>query len=61
MLNEAAHDKIRKYRVDYNNDPPNSVVFMPTIPGTNGRLHSDFIRLNQTWELHTSTFDARRS
>jgi hypothetical protein len=28
-----------------NNNPPNSVAFMPAIAGTNGRLHSDFIRL----------------
>jgi hypothetical protein len=44
-LNEAANDKIRKYRADYNNNPPNSVAFMPDMAGTNGRLHSDFIRL----------------
>ncbi len=44
-LNEAVNDKIRKYRVDYNNNPPNTVSFMPTIAGTNGRLHGDFIRL----------------
>jgi hypothetical protein len=44
-LNESANDKIRKYRVDYNNNPPNAVAFMPAIAGTNGRLHSDFIRL----------------
>jgi hypothetical protein len=44
-LNEAANDKIRKYRVDYHNNPANSVVFIPPIAGTNGRLHSDFIRL----------------
>ncbi len=44
-LNEAANDKIRKYRADYNNNPPNAVAFMPAITGTNGRLHSDFIRL----------------
>ena len=25
-LNEAANDKIRKYRADYNNNPPNAVV-----------------------------------
>ncbi len=31
--------------MDYNNNPPNSVSFIPTIAGTNGRLHSDFIRL----------------
>ncbi len=30
---------------DCNNNPPNAVAFMPAIAGTNGRLHSDFIRL----------------
>ncbi len=44
-LNETANDKIRKYRADYNNNPPNFVAFIPDIDGTNGRLHSDFIRL----------------
>jgi hypothetical protein len=44
-LNEDVNDKIRKYQVDYNNNPPNAVAFMPVIAGTNGRLHSDFIRL----------------
>jgi hypothetical protein len=44
-LNEDTNDKIRKYREDYNNNPTNSVAFMPAIAGTNGRLHSDFIRL----------------
>jgi hypothetical protein len=44
-LNEDDNDKIRKYRSDCNNNPPNSVTFIPTIGGTNGRLHSDFIRL----------------
>ena len=44
-LNEAAADKIRKYRADYNNNPPNAVSFMPTMAGTSGRLHSEFIRL----------------
>ncbi len=44
-LNQSTNDKIRKYRADYNNNPPNAVPFMPTIPGTNGRLHSEFIRL----------------
>ncbi len=44
-LNEAFNDKIRKYHTDYHNNPPNSVAFIPTIPGTNGRLHGDFIRL----------------
>jgi hypothetical protein len=30
-LNEAAADKIRKYRGDYNNNPPNAISFMPAI------------------------------
>ena len=30
-LNEAADDKIRKYRADYNNNPPNTVTFMSAI------------------------------
>ena len=44
-LNEAAADKIRKYRSDYNNNPPSVVSFMDTIVSTSGRLHSEFIRL----------------
>ena len=44
-LNEAAADKIRKYRSDYNNNPPSSVAFMPIIVSTSGRLHSEFVRL----------------
>jgi hypothetical protein len=44
-LNEVATDKIRKYRADYNNNPPSSVAFMPTIASTSGRLHSEFVRL----------------
>jgi hypothetical protein len=44
-LNEAAANKIRKYRADYNNNPPSAVSFMPAISSTSGRLHSEFIRL----------------
>ena len=44
-LNEAAADKIRKYRADYNNNPPTAVSFMPAIASTSGRFHSEFIRL----------------
>ena len=48
-LNEDTTDKIRKYRADYNNNPPSSVAFIisftPTIPSTSGRLHSEFVRL----------------
>ncbi len=44
-LNEAAADKIRKHHVDYNNNPPSCVVFIPVIPSTSGRLHSEFVCL----------------
>ena len=44
-LNEAADDKIRKYRADYNYNPPNTVSFMSVIVSTSGRLHSEFVRL----------------
>jgi hypothetical protein len=44
-LNEAAADKIRKYRADYNNNPSSVVSFMTAIPTTSGRLHSEFTRL----------------
>jgi hypothetical protein len=44
-LNEAASDKIRKYRADYNNNPPSVVSFMTAIAVTSGRIHSEFIRL----------------
>ena len=44
-LNEFATDKIRKYRTDYNNNPPNVISFMSAIASTSGRLHSEFIRL----------------
>ncbi len=44
-LNDAPADKIRKYRADYNNRPSIVVSFMPPIPSTSGRLHSEFVRL----------------
>jgi hypothetical protein len=44
-LNEAAADKIRKYRADCKNNPPHAISFMPAIARTSGRLHSDFVRL----------------
>ncbi len=42
--NEAAADKIQKYRSDYNNTPPSTVAFIPGMTSTSGRLHSEFIR-----------------
>ena len=37
-LNEAAADKIRAYRADYNNRPSNAISFMPPIVSTSGCL-----------------------
>jgi hypothetical protein len=44
-LNDTSTDKIRKYRADYNNNPPSVVSFMSAIASTSGRLHSEFVRL----------------
>ena len=33
-LNEAAADKIRQYRADYDNRPSNAISFMPAIART---------------------------
>ena len=44
-LNDAATDKIRTYRADYNNRPSSVVSFMSVIASTSGRLHSEFVRL----------------
>jgi hypothetical protein len=44
-INESVVDKIRKYHVDYNNNPPSVVSFMTAIASTSGRLHIEFIRL----------------
>jgi len=44
-LNETADDKIRKYRADYINNPPNAISFKPAIASTSGSLHSEFIRI----------------
>jgi hypothetical protein len=44
-LNEAAAEKIRQYRADYNNRPSNAISCMPAIASMSGRLHSEFVRL----------------
>ena len=44
-LNEAAADKFRKYRADYNNNPPNAISFVPAVASMSERLHSEFVRL----------------
>ena len=35
-LKETTSDKIRKYRTDYNNNPPNAISFMTAIASTSG-------------------------
>ncbi len=45
VVDQVDTDKIRKYRVDYNNNPPNTIFFIPPIVSTSGWLHSEFIRL----------------
>jgi hypothetical protein len=44
-LNEAAADKIRYYRADYNNRPSTSISFMPAVASTSGRLHCEYVRI----------------
>ncbi len=44
-LNEVATDKIRKYRVDCNNNFPNVISFMTTIVRNSGSLHGEFVRI----------------
>jgi hypothetical protein len=44
-LNDAAAEKIRKYRAVYNNRSPSVVSLIPDIASTSGRLHSEFVRL----------------
>jgi hypothetical protein len=44
-LYEAAADKIRRYRANYNNRSSNVISFMPAIASTCGRLHSEIVLL----------------
>ncbi len=44
-LNEAAADKIRQYRADYNNRPSHVIAFMPDTGSTSGRIHCEFVCL----------------
>ncbi len=56
-LNDASADKIRKYRADCNNNPPNTVSFMTTtmISSTSGRLYSEFVSICQNFILTGSS------
>ena len=60
-LNDAAADKIRKYRADYNNRPPSAVSFMPDIASTSVRLHSEFVRLLFQWHVPLPTLEIGRA
>ena len=42
-INEVVADKIRKYHTDYNNNPPNTISFIPVIANTSVRIHSEFV------------------
>jgi hypothetical protein len=44
-LNDTGADKLRKYRADYNFNPPRGVGFTSVIASTSGRLHSESIRI----------------
>jgi hypothetical protein len=50
-LNEDPDYKIRKYRADYNNNPPTTVSFMTVIASTSGRLHSEFVSASSGAQL----------
>jgi hypothetical protein len=66
-LNEAAADKIRKCRADYNNSPPNAISLMPAVASTSRLIG----KLTAFWQLQefslrnttvaSSTTAARRS
>jgi hypothetical protein len=43
-LNDTTTDKVRKFRADYRNNPPNTVSFMSAIASTSWRLYNEFVR-----------------
>jgi hypothetical protein len=45
LLNDAAAEKIREYRADYNNRSCNSISLMPAIASTSGRLHCELVSI----------------
>jgi hypothetical protein len=53
-------DNIRKYRADYNYNPPNAISFMPAIASTSGRIHSDFVCLPFI-QVHRASFSQLKS
>ena len=44
-LHGAAAEKIREYRVDYNNRPYHSISFMTVVATTSGRLYCELVRI----------------
>jgi hypothetical protein len=55
-LNDAAADKVHKYRADYNNRQPREVSFMTDIPDTSDRLHSEFVLLPTSYHRRLLVF-----
>ncbi len=54
-LNETVTDKIRKYRTDYNNNPPNVISFMPVIVSTPVKVIIDDIYCKK-WQFKWHPF-----
>jgi hypothetical protein len=44
-LNEDVTETNRKYRSDYDNNPPDVISFMSAVGSTSGRLHREFVLL----------------
>ncbi len=47
-LNETVTDKIRKYRTDYNNNPPTTVSFMTGVASRRGVYRIVYIQVIET-------------
>ncbi len=59
-LNDVTADKIRKYRVDYNNRPPSAVSFMPAIASTSGlRRHTQVVSSPSAARLSSLSYRAK--
>jgi hypothetical protein len=54
-LNDAAAEKIREYRADYNNRSCNSISLMPAIASTTGCLHCELVSILFFWLIGKPT------
>ncbi len=50
-LNESVTDKIRKYRTDYNNNPPTTVSFMTGVGSRRGVYKIVYIQVIETEDM----------